>query len=176
MYAASRGNYRQVVVYLCVVYIWSKYTLHERGHLLTAQTPQNGKGGPSFTRGRFPRNSLRDALKLVEVVQREGHGEPVRRTTVFAELGRSATSGSASQLVASAIRGYGLLRDERNGALLAPTNLGTALVEAESEIEKLSAAWEVMYSNDIFRDFADKYEHRSLPADQVVIDYFNRKL
>jgi hypothetical protein len=66
-----------------------------------------------IARGAFPRVPLKDTLELIRAIYALGHGENVRRVSVFDRLNRKPDSGTSRTMVSSANSGYELINGGR---------------------------------------------------------------
>ncbi|MFN8511839.1 MAG: hypothetical protein U0841_04455 [Chloroflexia bacterium] len=121
--------------------------------------------------GIFPRLSLTKALELPRTIYEMGEGEPVRRLSVFDRLNRKPDSGPSRTLVAVCNTGYGLTTGSAVAERMEVTERGKALVAASDQATRLNAAYDALFSNDIFSTFVSRFANRSMPNDEVGRDY-----
>lgn len=125
-------------------------------------------------KGLFPRMALSKALELTEAIYRLGHGEEVRRRSVFNELKKSPDSGAARALIAASNSGYDLTTGSQTSEYLGLSENGALYVKGKNEEERYSAIYKILYSNEIFADFLQHFNDRPLPVDEVAIDYLRK--
>lgn len=136
------------------------------------QSTQGNQGGRrSVARKVFPRVPLEAALELARTVFGEGEGEPVRRLTVFNRLQRSPESGPSRTLVTASATGYGLTTGGTQSEYLSLTDRGKRIVDSVDEMERMSAVYDALFSNTIFSALAQRFKEKTVPNDEVAVDY-----
>lgn len=125
-------------------------------------------------KGVFPRLPLIKALELPTAIYELGHGDEVRRRTVFDRLGRSPDSGSSRALAVAANSGYELIIGSYQSDYLGLTEKGMTIVAAIDEKSKHAAIFRSLFDNEIFRSFVERYKEKPLPIDEVAIDYLKK--
>ncbi len=123
------------------------------------------------TRGAFPRVSLVKVLELPRTIFAEGEGESVRRLTVFNRLGKSPESGPSRMMVTTANTGYGLTTGGTQAEYLGLTDRGRKMVDSRDEFQRMGAAYEALFSNEILSAFISRFKGRAVPNDEVAVDY-----
>lgn len=136
------------------------------------ETAQAAKGKRAH--GIFPRMSLTRALELPVTIYEMGEGEPVRRLSVFHKLGRKPDSGTSRTLIAVCNTGYGLTTGGATADRMALTERGKAMVAARDEATRLTAAYDALFSNEIFAAFMKRFQDRSMPNNEVARDYLQQ--
>lgn len=126
-------------------------------------------------KGEFPRLTIKAILPLIEMIQELGQGEPVRRTLVFDKMGRSDASGTSRALVIAANSGYGLITGNYNSEKLSLTQLGSQLMTSKTEVDKMSAIYDALWSNKIFETITKQYYDKAIPSIEVVLDTLYEK-
>lgn len=124
--------------------------------------------------GLFPRLSLSRALELPKAIFELGEGEPVRRLLVFNHMGKSPTSGSSRNLVIAANSGYGVTTGSYVADYLSLTERGRDIVASADQLTKYQAIYDTLFSNSIFAAFIERYEGKSVPNDEVALDYLKQ--
>jgi len=122
--------------------------------------------------GAFPRLSLTKSLELLNVIYDLGEGEQVRRRTIFDRLGKSPDSGSSRQLVITSNSGYGLITGGYQAEYLGLTELGKIIATAQNAFDKFEAIYNSLYNNEIFSSFMNRFNDKSIPIDEVAIEFF----
>lgn len=150
---------------------------------MTSEQSTNGgaaKKAPPRKRSRsnrpYPPTSFEDALQFAKKVFEIGSGRPVRRLTVFDELGKSPDSSASRDKVTSAAK-YGLTKGSYAAEQIELTDLGRKAVDpdyspreqARARIE--SAINETPLFADMYAYFADK----KLPSRNMLIDFCKEK-
>ena len=118
----------------------------------------------------FPPYDLNEALLITRTIWEKNAGRPMRRLTLFDELGRSPESGSSRQLL-TASSGYGLTRGSYQAEVIKITERGQAIVERNDPQAKLDSVLEV----EVFRAFFDKYRNAALPSETATIDFLKEQ-
>ena len=128
-------------------------------------------------RGLFPRVELSKAIELVTAIYELGEGEPVRRLSAFDKLEKKPDSGPSRMLVTSA-NGYGLVSGGYQAEFFTLTEKGLAIASANDPNRKMAAIYDILFENDLFNAFIQKFSQKSFPNDQIAIDYLklNHKL
>lgn len=121
--------------------------------------------------GVFPRVTLDKAIELAEAVYHLGHGDAVPRATVFRHLDRSANSGPAKTLISSATKGYGVIHPSSANGPLKLTIAGQAIVTADNDDEKRNAIYAVLFRNEIYNAFIQRYADSPMPIEDVGVNY-----
>ncbi|MEI8406214.1 MULTISPECIES: hypothetical protein [unclassified Kribbella] len=119
----------------------------------------------------FPATTFEDALERPLAIYQLGSGQPVRRLTLFNNLGKSPDSGPTRQLVTTSAK-YGLTTGSYKAEFLALTDDGLAAVADDaSAATRLRARLRLaIESIDVFRKLYETYVHNRLPAQAVLMD------
>jgi hypothetical protein len=115
--------------------------------------------------------SLKEALELPKSVYEVGQRDEVRRLLVFNQLNRAPESGPSRALVTASSTAYGLTEGGTQATHLKLTDSGRRIVEPVNETDRLEAAHEALFSNDIFAGFIDHYMDRPIPQNEVAMDW-----
>jgi hypothetical protein len=83
----------------------------------------------------FPKNSLKEALRLARAIQDNNAGAPYNRLDLAKAVGYSPESSGFRTLIASSSR-YGLTVGSHGAEKIALTDLGSSIVAPRSEEEK----------------------------------------
>jgi hypothetical protein len=128
----------------------------------------------SKKRGLFARLPLVKALDLASSIYKLGEGEPVRRVTVFDNMGRSAESSLSRMLVTAANSGYSLITGGYQAERLGLTSVGLSLVNATPESEKYEIIYRLLSSNELFNTFVSYWADKNFPKDDIAVDWLVR--
>jgi hypothetical protein len=150
------------------------------------QTPEDGppdevQGGgdaPPKARRRarrtvlFPATTFTDALPLAEAIEKYGAGKPVRRLTLFKDLGKSPDSGPTRQLMINSSK-YGLTKGNHGSDFLELTDKGHVAVSEDTGARaRLQARFELAVTSiDVFKTLYETFVNNRLPAQNVLIDH-----
>ena len=139
----------------------------------TSETSKNSDNKKKT--GGFPRQPLKKVLELTDAIFNEGHGEPVRRRTAFEKINKSPDSSTSYYLLQAANGGYSLVNGNKNSSHLELTEKGISISNPKSPKEKISAIYDILFSNQYFTTIIDRYKEKPFPNDQLVIDYLERE-
>jgi len=114
----------------------------------------------------FPPVDLHEALTLANAIWKHNAGQPMRRLTLFDELGRSPSSSTSRNLV-TASSGYGLTQGGYSAEMLALTERGRAIVERNDAQAKLDAVLGI----EKFRAFFENYRNATIPSETAALDF-----
>lgn len=119
----------------------------------------------------FPAGTFEDAIELATAIFEFGSGQPVRRITLFDNMGKSPDSGSTRQLITNSAK-YGLTSGSYAADLLALTPDGRqAVADDVSPASRVRARFKLAIENvDVFRGLYECYLNNRLPAQAVLAD------
>jgi hypothetical protein len=145
---------------------------------LKAKAGSKAKVGPTtpVRKGRgtrpFPASSFEDALLLAESIQKFGGGQPIRRLTLFHELGRSPDSSASRDLIYASSK-YGLTKGTHTSEWLELTLEGATATSPElSERERTRARFSLAIERFApFKALYDRYVGNKLPTAAVMRDH-----
>jgi hypothetical protein len=134
----------------------------------TGATTSRRKGG---TRP-FPASSFEDALLLADSIQKFGGGQPIRRLTLFHELGRSPDSSASRDMIYASSK-YGLTKGTHQSEWLELTPEGDTATKPElSERERTRARFALAIERFTpFKALYDRYVGNKLPTAAVMRDH-----
>lgn len=120
----------------------------------------------------FPATTFSDALPLAEAIEKYGAGKPVRRLTLFQNLGKSPDSGPTRQLMVNSSK-YGLTKGNHTSDFLELTPKGhVAVSEDTAPRARLEARFELAVTSiDVFKNLYETFTGNRLPAQNVLIDH-----
>jgi hypothetical protein len=136
-----------------------------------AATPANGEARRTRRTPMFPASTFEDALELATAIYTFGSGQPVRRITLFDNLGKSPDSGHTRQLVTNSAK-YGLTSGSYNAETLSLTPEGAQAVGDEvSAATRARARFKLAVENiAVFKGLYEAYLGNRLPAQAVLAD------
>lgn len=119
----------------------------------------------------FPASTLEEPLEFAKAVFRIGSGQPVKRLTLFDQLGKSPESGGSRQLIINSGK-YGLTRGGVQAENIELTPEGLRAVDDQiSERERAKVKAQLAIANiEPFQKLYDKFVGNKLPAHAVLID------
>jgi hypothetical protein len=119
----------------------------------------------------FPAASFEEAIDFAKAIYKIGSGQPVRRLTLFNELGKSPES-SASRLMITHASKYGLIKGSYKAEQLELTPDGLRSIDEEGPSRERAKARIKLAIDDIeiFKGLYDRFVGNKLPAKAVLID------
>jgi len=137
-------------------------------------TTSNEKEQKRKAVGVFPRLSLSKSLELINAIYELGEGEDVRRRTVFDKLGKSPDSGPSRVLIIACNSGYGLSTGGYQAEYLGLTELGKQVASAKDTYARFTGIYNALFSNEIFAAFVNRFNDKSIPIDEIAIEYLRK--
>ncbi|QKD06091.1 hypothetical protein EB235_04205 [Mesorhizobium loti R88b] len=125
----------------------------------------------SRTQRPFPASSFEEAIAFARDLHRVGSGQPVRRLTLFNDLGKAPDSGTSRMLITNSNR-YGLTKGSYASEHLELTSDGLKAVDEQVPERERRRAWAKLAIQDIepFRAVYERFVNARLPARAVLID------
>lgn len=119
----------------------------------------------------FPAATFEDALELATAVYEAGAGQPVRRITLFDNLGKSPDSGASRQLITNSAK-YGLTKGSYSSEFIELTGEGLNSVSDDtSPATRIRARFKLaIESVEVFKNIYESYIGNRLPVQAVLID------
>jgi len=119
----------------------------------------------------FPASSFEEALDFAKAIFRIGSGNPVRRLTLFNELGKSPESSASRQIITNAGK-YGLITGSYKAEQLALTPDGLRAIDEEGPGRERVKARVKLGIEDVtvFQGLYERFVSNKLPARAVLID------
>ncbi|CAH2399594.1 hypothetical protein [Mesorhizobium escarrei] len=138
-----------------------------------AGAEEAGKSEPKRVRTPrpFPASSFEEALTFARELYRVGSGQPVRRLTLFNDLGKAPDSGPSRMLITNSNR-YGLTKGSYASEHLELTADGLKAVDEQVPVREQRRAWGKLAIQDIepFRTLYERFVNARLPTRAVLID------
>lgn len=119
----------------------------------------------------FPASTFEEPLEFAKAIYRIGSGQPVKRLTLFDQLGKSPESGPSRQLVTNAGK-YGLTKGGTQADNIELTVDGQKAVDEQlglREQSKIRAELAIL-GIEPFQKLYEKFVGNKLPAHAVLID------
>jgi len=119
----------------------------------------------------FPASTFEEPLEFATAVYRIGSGQPVKRLTLFDQLGKSPESGGSRQLIINSGR-YGLTRGGVQAENIELTPEGQKAIDEQAdprEVARTRVELAIMRIEP-FQRLYDKFVGNKLPAHAVLID------
>jgi hypothetical protein len=119
----------------------------------------------------FPASSFEEALELPNAIQKYSSGQPIRRLTLFDQLGKSPDSGMSRQLITNAGK-YGLTKGSYAAEQIELTPDGSKATDQElPERERARARIRLAIENvPLFKGLYEKFCGNKLPSKSVLVD------
>ena len=119
----------------------------------------------------FPASSFEEALEFAKAIFRIGSGNPVRRLTLFNELGKSPENGASRQIITNAGK-YGLVLGGYQAEQLELTPDGLRALDEDRPARECARARIKLAVEDIpiFQGLYERFVGNKLPARAVLID------
>jgi hypothetical protein len=130
---------------------------------------------PKETRKRvsrnFPASSFEEALEFAKAIFKIGSGNPVRRLTLFNELGKSPESSASRQIITNAGK-YGLVSGGYQAEQLELTPDGLRAIDEEGPgRERVKARLKLAIEDiPVFQGLYERFVGNKLPARAVLVD------
>jgi len=119
----------------------------------------------------FPASTFEEPLEFAKAIFRIGSGQPVKRLTLFDQLGKSPESGGSRQLIINAGK-YGLTRGGVQADNIELTPEGQKAVDEQVTRREQARVWTELAITQIepFQKLYEKFVGNKLPAHAVLID------
>lgn len=119
----------------------------------------------------FPTCSFEEALELAQAIHKHAAGQPIRRLTLFDELGKSPESSTSRQWITNAGK-YGLTKGGYAAESLELTSEGAKAVgEEHTERERAKARVGLAIEHiTSFHKLFDRFQGNKLPSHAVLVD------
>lgn len=119
----------------------------------------------------FPASTFEEPLEFAKAIFRIGSGQPVKRLTLFDQLGKSPESGGSRQLIVNAGK-YGLTKGGMQAENIELTPEGIKVVDDQiSDRERAKFKAQLAVANiEPFQRLYEKFVNNKLPANAVLID------
>lgn len=119
----------------------------------------------------FPASSFEEALELASAIHKFSSGRPIRRLTLFDQLGKSPESGPSRQLITNSAK-YGLTKGSYKAEQIELTPDGAVASDADAPPRERARAQIKLAILEIpvFKALYERFVGNKLPAKQVLID------
>jgi hypothetical protein len=128
-----------------------------------------------YTATPFPKNTLKDALRLAQSIQDNNAGQPYNRLDLAQSLNYSPESGSFRGLITSSNR-YGLTQGSYQADKIALTELGKSIVAPRSDEERNEGLLRALKNAELFKMFFERFDQAKLPRDDLLKNTLIRDL
>lgn len=140
-------------------------------HKVEEEAVRKSEARRGRTQRPFPASSFEEAITFARDLYRIGSGQPVRRLTVFNNLGKAPDSGPSRMLITNSNR-YGLTKGSYASEHLELTDDGLKAVDEQVPVREQRRAWAKLAIQDIepFRIVYERFVNARLPVRAVLID------
>lgn len=142
--------------------------------------PAKSEGGPAAVLAKrarkqrpFPAAVFEEALTFAKQVFTVGSGQPVKRLTLFDEIGKSPESSASRQLITNSGR-YGLTKGGKDSDVIELTSEGRKCVDEQYPPREVARARVdlAVLQIDPFKQVYERLINNKLPAQSVLTDLF----
>lgn len=119
----------------------------------------------------YPACAFEEAVDFAKKVLEFGSGQPVRRLSLFDELGKSPDSGTSRQLIVNSNK-YGLTEGSYTAEYIKLTADGLSAVDEEIQQRERAKARVLLAIENIepFQNLYDRFKGNKLPAKTALVD------
>ena len=114
----------------------------------------------------FPRNSLKESLKISQAIAENNAGKPWDRLLIANATGWSPNSSGFRKLITSSNR-YGLTNGGYNAPTISLTQTGMSIVKPTTDREKESALKTALLAPPLFKRILEHYNKNQLPNESI---------
>ena len=138
---------------------------------MASDDESDGKGHK--TTRAFPKNTLKDALRLAESIQNNNAGQPYSRLDLANSLDYKPDSSLFRTLITSSGR-FGLTSGGYQADKISLTELGTQIVAPRNEEEKAEGIKRALFNVKTYKDFFAKFDGHKVPKKEYFKATLNR--
>lgn len=113
----------------------------------------------------FPRDTLKEALKVAQTIQDQNNGEPMKRIFIADHLKIKPESSNFRYSLSSSYR-YGLTKGSYKSEYIELTSLGAQITKPHSPQDRILGLQEAAQKPDVFRNIYERYRDAKLPSDE----------
>ena len=122
----------------------------------------------------FPKNTLNEALKIVEAIRDQSGGKPFDTFSLADALGSKPSSSVFRTLVVSANK-YGLIEGNYAAKKIGLSSLGQSIMYPTSDEEKSDALKQALFNVGLFKRFLERYDRNKLPRMDILMNTLLRE-
>jgi hypothetical protein len=115
----------------------------------------------------FPKNSLKEALRIAQSIQDNNAGQPYNRLDLAQSLDYSPESSTFRTLITSSSR-YGLTQGSYVAEKISLTDLGRSIVAPRSDEEKNEGLLDALRNVELFKKFFERFDQAKLPREDLL--------
>jgi len=121
----------------------------------------------------FPKNTLKEALKIAESIQNNNAGKPYNRLDLARSLDYSPESSLFRTLITSSRR-FGLTSGGYKADKISLTPLGVQIVAPKSDEEKAEGLKKALFNIPLYKDFFQRFDKHKVPKKEFLKNTLNR--
>lgn len=138
---------------------------------MTSEDESDEKGHK--TTRAFPKNTLKDALRLAESIQNNNAGQPYSRLDLANSLDYKPDSSLFRTLITSSGR-FGLTSGGYQADKISLTELGTNIVAPRNDEEKTEGIKKALFNITVYKNFFTKFDGHRVPKKEYFKATLNR--
>lgn len=121
----------------------------------------------------FPKNSLKDALRIPETIRDQNAGKPFSRITLAKALDLSPGGSNLRSLIISANK-YGLIEGNYASESVGTSELGKSIVYPRTDEEQKTGLKTALYNIELFKEFFENFNGNRAPRKDLLLNTLNR--
>lgn len=126
-----------------------------------------------YTTRAFPKNTLKNALRIAESIHNNNADQPYDRLDLAKSLGYTPSSSIFRTLITSS-NSFGLTKGSYSAEKIALTQLGKMVVSPTSEQEKADGLKQALFKIDLYKKFFSRFDGHKLPKRDFLKNTLNR--
>jgi len=138
-----------------------------------SETPKKAKEKRKYATMAFPKNTLKDALRIAQSIHDNNADEPYDRLDLAKSLGFSP-GGSIFRTLISSSRRFGLTKGGYVADKISITQLGKSIVSPKSEQEKAESLKQSLLRVNLYKNFFSRFDGHKLPKPEYLQNTLNR--
>ncbi len=121
----------------------------------------------------FPKDSLKDALKIPETIRDQNAGKPFSRITLAKALEISPGGSKLRSLIISANK-YGLIEGNYASETIGISDFGKSIVYPRTDEEQKTGLKTALYNIELFKEFFENFNGNRVPRKELLLNTLNR--
>jgi len=138
-----------------------------------SQSEKRGDSKRRRTTSLFPKNSLKDALRIPETIRDRNTGKPLSRITLAKALDLSPGGSNLRSLIISANK-YGLIEGNYASESVGISELGKSIVYPRTDEEQKIGLKTALYNIELFKEFFENFNGNRVPRKDLLLNTLNR--
>jgi hypothetical protein len=132
-----------------------------------AESKGEKKKKRKYTTTAFPKNTLKDALRIAQSIQDNNAGDSYNKLDIAESLSCSPESSAFRTLIISSGR-YGLTKGGISAEKLSLTEIGRAIVAPRTDSERNDGLLHALKNVALFSKFFEKFDQAKMPRDDLL--------